>query len=424
MPADHTTSDLSDGVNQRGDNAANSSDVADTFLRWTLLRAIFHRGYVLVSSLYFVIDAHLSAAQLEALALVVGLTLLVSDIPTGVWSDTISRKWPLVIGHVFLAAGMFLTGIVTSFPLLILTQILWGIGWGFSSGADVAWVTDELDQPGRIDRVLTARARWELFGGAVGMILFGLLAWTTSLALATVVSGIAMALVGLFVALTFQEDGFVRVERKRLREFVSVLERGVNLSRRSSQIMLMLAATMVLNGASVVTWLFPKQLINLGFPSDPILWYSALGILSSLLGAAVLHAVEGRIHGEGVARRAYVLASVIGVFGLVLLAGAPEALIGCAGVLLVRGVSLNVTRAVSVIWVNRRVTSDVRTTVHSFLGQAESFGEIVGGVGLALIAQAGGIAITLISSAALIAVAALLIAQSRRAGASMSMDSG
>ncbi len=400
------------------------SDVAATFLRWTLLRAIFHRGYVLVSSLYFVIDGHLSAAELEVLALVVGLTLLVSDIPTGVWSDTISRKWPLVIGHVFLAAGMFMTGIVTSFPLLILAQILWGIGWGFSSGADVAWVTDELDQPNRIDRVLTARARWDLIGGAVGMTLFGMLAWATSLALATVASGIAMALVGLFVTIAFREDGFARVERKRLQEFVAVLERGVSLSRRNSQILLMLAATLVLNGASVVTWLFPKQLINLGFPSDPILWYSALGILSSLLGAVVLRAVEGRIHGAGVARRAYVLTSLIGVFGLVLLAGAPEALIGCVGILLVRGVALNVTRAVSVIWVNRRVTSDVRTTVHSFLGQAESLGEIVGGVGLALVAQAGGIAVTLISSAALFAVAALLIAQSRRTDARLTMVSG
>ncbi len=398
------------------------SAAAANFLRWTLLRAVFHRGYVLVSSLYFVINAHLSASQLEVLALVVGATLLVSDIPTGAWSDTLSRKWPLVIGHIFLAVGMFMTGIVTSFPLLIATQILWGIGWGFSSGADVAWITDELDQPDRIDQVLTARARWELIGGAGGMILFGLLAWATSLAFATVISGGAMGAVGLYVVLAFHEDHFARVERQPLREFSTILKRGVNLSRRNSRIMLMLAATLVLNGASVVTWLFPKQLINLGFPSDPIIWYSALGVLSSLLGVAVLHAVEDHIHGAGVARRAYVAASVAGVFGLLLLAGAPEALIGCVGVLMVRGIALNVTRAVSVIWVNRQVTSDVRATVHSFLGQAESVGEIVGGIALALIAQSGGIAVTLMTSAVLIAIAAVLVAQSRRADARVTVS--
>ncbi len=35
-----------------------------------------------------------------------------------------------------------MTGVVTAFPLLLATQALWGLGWGFSSGADVAWITD------------------------------------------------------------------------------------------------------------------------------------------------------------------------------------------------------------------------------------------------------------------------------------------
>jgi hypothetical protein len=55
---------------------------------------VFHRGYVLVSGLYFVITAHLSAWQLLVLGTVVSVTLLASDIPTGVWSDAVSRKWP------------------------------------------------------------------------------------------------------------------------------------------------------------------------------------------------------------------------------------------------------------------------------------------------------------------------------------------
>src|SRR2546427_4897693 len=134
-------------------------DVATTFLHWTCLRAAFHRGYVLTSTLYFVIDAGLSAFQLLVLGAIVAVTLTVSDIPAGVWSDAFSRKWPLVIGHGFLAAGMMLTGVVTGFGWLLVTQVLWGLGWAFSSGADVAWLTDELGQPGRITRGLTARAR-------------------------------------------------------------------------------------------------------------------------------------------------------------------------------------------------------------------------------------------------------------------------
>jgi MFS transporter, DHA3 family, tetracycline resistance protein len=119
--------------------------VVKTFLRWTYLRAVFHRGYVLTSGLYFVVDAHLSASQIVLLGTVVSATLALADIPTGVWADAIGRKWPLVIGHLFLAAGMVMTGLVTAFPLILVTQVLWGSGWAFLTGADVAWITDELD---------------------------------------------------------------------------------------------------------------------------------------------------------------------------------------------------------------------------------------------------------------------------------------
>src|ERR1700678_3644220 len=138
--------------------------VAATFLRWTCARAVFHGGYVLTSGIYFVVNARLTASQIIGLGTVMAVTLTISDIPAGVWSDTFSRKWPLVVGHGFLAAGMVLTGLVTAYPLILCTQVLWGLGWAFSGGSDVAWLTDELGQPGQIARVLTARARWDLTG--------------------------------------------------------------------------------------------------------------------------------------------------------------------------------------------------------------------------------------------------------------------
>jgi len=55
--------------------------------------------------------------------------MAVAESTAGVWSDAFSRKWPLVIGHAFLAAGMMLTGAVTTFGWLLVTQVLWGLGW-------------------------------------------------------------------------------------------------------------------------------------------------------------------------------------------------------------------------------------------------------------------------------------------------------
>ena len=98
---------------------------------------------------------------------------------------------------------------------------------------------------------------------------------------------------------------------------------------------------------------------------------------------------------------------------LVALAYAPNALVGGAGVLVVGGITFNVTRAVSVIWVNRRVMSDVRATVHSFLSQAETIGETFGGLALAVVARTAGISAALVASGALVAGAGVMVARSR-----------
>jgi hypothetical protein len=96
-----------------------------------------------------------------------------------------------------------------------------------------------------------------------------------------------------------------------------------------------------------------------------------------------------------------------------MLALAPDAIVGGIGLLLASGVAFSVTRAVSVIWVNRLTASDIRATIHSFLSQAETVGEVVGGLGLVVTAQAAGMSAVFISSGALIACVGALIATLR-----------
>jgi MFS family permease len=384
--------------------------VVTIFFRWLFLRGAFNRGYVLTSGLYFVVGAHLSASQIVVLGTVMSATLLLTDIPTGVWADALGRKRPLVIGHLVLGASMVMTGVVTSFPLLVVTQVLWGLGWAFLIGADVAWITDELAQPQRIARVLTAGTSFGLVGGATGMVAFGMLSWATRLSTAMVVSGVGMALLGLFVAAQFTERTFLPRRERRWHASLAVVRLVISLLRRDHEILLVCVATMLLNAASMAAWLFPKQLIHLGFPSDPVLWYTAVGIGSLAAGFIALRLVQARIDGVGVARRMYTFACFIGVLGLLVIASAPGALIGSAGVLLVSGITVNVARTVSVIWVNERTTSEVRATVHSFLDQAEAIGEICGGFTLALIAGAAGLSMTLLISAVLMAFTGTVVA--------------
>ena len=237
-----------------------------------------------------------------------------------------------------------------------------------------------------------------------------------------------MALLGLFVAAQFTERNFLPTREKRWQESFSVLRLAIGLVRRDHEILLVCVATMLLNAASMAESLFPRQLLLLGFPSDPVLWYTAVGICTLAAGSIALHLVQARIDGVGTARRMYTLACFIGVLGLLVIASAPNALIGGTGVLLVSGIMVNVTRTVSMIWVNRRTSSSVRATMHSVLDLAEAIGQIGGGFTLAVIAGAAGMSMTLLTSAALMAFTATMVALSRadRAspGAAMSGKDG
>lgn len=388
---------------------SGNPDTVAAYMRWVWLRALLHRGWWLVTSVYLVIDAGLSPSQLVLIGAAQGAIMLVFEIPAGVLADTISRKWSLVASHTLMGTAMLATGLVTDFVPLVLTQMLWGLSWTFASGADVAWITDELDEPKRISGVLVRSGRADLLGSAVGIIALGGLAVLTERSTAMVVAGASMLLLGLYVVLRFREERFVPAAAKRWTASWSILKRGVLLATRSRTILVISVATFLVNGATEVGRLFQKRLVDIGLPSDPVVWFTALGIITLLVGAIALRIVEDRIEGVRTSQRGYVLACAAGVIGLLVLAGAPEALSASAGILLVSGLATPLTRTLSTIWVNRQTSGDVRATVHSFLAQFEYLGEVLGGVAIAAVARLAGLSPALIAGSALFAITIFLV---------------
>ncbi len=402
------------------DPSQPTRDVAATFLRWSTTRAVFHRGWWLLTSLYLVVEAGLTASELLVYGAVLALTTVVAEVPTGVIADTISRKRSLVIAHIVMGTGMTLMGFVTNFELILVPQVLWALGWTFSSGADIAWVTDELNRPDRISRLLITRARLEQVGAASGLVGFGLLGWWIGLGPAIVIAGVGMLLLGAVVALTFTEHNFTPTHEDRWRTSLAIFRGGLALARRDREILTVLAAWFLVQSAAEVGFLVPKRLVELGLPENPapIVWLTALGLVTLAVGALALRAVEQRIDGVGAARSFYVVACMVGAIGLMVVAAAPEEFTAAAGVLLVEGMAWPVARSVSEVWVNRRATSDVRATVQSMLAQMESFGEITAGIGLAIVAQSVGLPALFSAAAALAALAGLLVLRSHAGRAS------
>jgi MFS family permease len=382
-------------------------------IRWTWMRAVLHNGWWLVTSVYLVVDAGLSPAELVLIGAVQGVFALVCEVPAGVFADTVSRKWSLVVSQVLMGTAMLATGLVDSFPALLATQVLWGISWTFASGSDVAWITDELDDPTRITAVLARAARAQLTGAATGLIALGLLAWATRRDLTIVVAGVAMMSLALYVAVRFTEQNFVPIRTARWSASWTTFRRGLTLVRRSRAILLIFAATFLVNGASDAAGrLTQKQLLDLGLPTDPdpIVWFTGLGVVGLIVGALALRVVARRIDGDH-ARTDYALAAVAGVVSMLLLAFARDPVVGAIAVVLLAGIVNPLTRVIGTIWVNARTTADVRATTHSFLAQLEYLGEIVCGLTIAAIARLTTPPLALAACAALFAATAVLMRQ-------------
>ena len=396
------------------------SSLTTAYLRWAFFRAALARGWWLTTAVYLVVVAELSPTQLVLVAVFQGVTVVVAEVPAGLLADTISRRLALVVAHVVMGAGMTLTGLVTGYPLIVLGQCLWGLGWAISSGADVAWITDELNRPGVIDRVLTAQGRYDLLGSPAGVAAFGALAWATTLATAIVVAGLGMAVLGVLVVARWPESQRPQASAAgRWNATASTLRRGLAIARFDHAVALVLAATLLVNGGAVgFGRLFERQLLGLGLPTSPapIVWFAAIAVVAAALGALSLYWVETRIEDRGVANATYVAASGIAATGMVLFAHAPNTGCAIAASLLVGGMGFPTVRVAATILVNRRTTSDARATVHSLLSQAENLGEILCGLLLAGLAATWSPTITLVGSALLVSAAGITVSRALAAG--------
>ncbi|BCB89584.1 MFS transporter [Phytohabitans suffuscus] len=195
--------------------SGDGSGLAAVFVRWTWCRAVLHRGWWAVTSVHLVVDARLSASELVLIGVGQSFAALVFEVPAGVFADAVSRRWSLVISHPLMGIAMLATGPVSGFVPLLATQMLWGLAWNFASGADVAWISDELNDPPAVAVVLVRADQAQLTGTVAGLVSISGLAWLTEPGTAMVLAGVSMLLLGLYVVARFPERYFQPVHARR-----------------------------------------------------------------------------------------------------------------------------------------------------------------------------------------------------------------
>lgn len=86
----------------------------------------------------------LSPLQLVLVGVVLESMTIIFEIPTGIFADLVSRRLSIILGLSLTGAGFMLESLLPSLTTVLLAQVIWGIGFTFYSGADTAWIVDEI----------------------------------------------------------------------------------------------------------------------------------------------------------------------------------------------------------------------------------------------------------------------------------------
>jgi MFS family permease len=377
-----------------------------------------------VSAVYFVQDVGMNPLELVLVGTFMELAVFVFEVPTGVVADTYSRRLSIVIGYTLMGLGIAFAGAVAEVWAVWAGWTIWGLGYTFTSGAEQAWITDEVGVE-RVGRVFARAHQWGYAGGLVGIGVSVAIA-SYDLSLAVVAGGALAAAFGVFAALTMPETGFRRrPAEERESAFRELRTTAVNGGRfvRAQPILLMIIGIFFFAGASTESFDRLWQALVLeevGLPGlgalDPVVWFGIIGVVSSLLGLLATQVLVRRFERSGQTGLAKILFAVSAAqLGAVLVFALAGSFAFAVAAVWLYYLTRSIASPVEQTWINEQITdSSVRATVISITGQSDAIGQVAGGPALGGIATVFGLRAGLLSGGLLLAPALWLYGRAIR----------
>jgi len=372
-----------------------------------------------VFSIYFIVEGGLGPFRLLILGTVLEGTVLVFEIPTGVVADTVSRRLSVIVGFVLIGIGYMVTGAVASFPWFVTGQALWGLGATFTSGAQEAWITDEVGEDAAAELYVRGAQRWQL-GALLGIpVAVGLGA--IRLGLPFVASGVGFMLLAGFLVWKMPEEHFHRAARGERPSMRRTLGDGMRSVRRS-HVLLLVFAVALLHGAATEGFDRLADLHLLKGTSFPevgrfglVIWFGVIEAVGLALAFAAAEVLKRRadLADRAEVTRVLALIDVLLIAGVVVFGLMTSFYLAIAAFWMV-ALLRQVREPVFTAWLNRGLDPSTRATVNSMAGQMDAIGQVAGGPLIGLAAVAWGVPAAIVIAAFLRAPALALYGRVKR----------
>ena len=397
-------------------------DASQVYLFIEFSASAFFSMMFVSMSLYEATVAGLSPMQLVLVGTALEVSAFVFEIPTGVVADAYSRRLSIIIGYLLMGAGFLVEGLFPAFLPILLAQVIWGLGYTFTSGATQAWITDEIgEEPANklFLRATQVGLTASLFGMGAAALIGG-----SNVALPILVGAIGVILIGVTLIFIMPETGFhptPKEDRNNWQHMGHTFKEGLKVIRSQPRLMNIVGVGLFYGLYSEgFDRLWVKHILDTFevpaiFGHNDVAFFAALRVAGSLLTILAMRFVEKRVDtGSPLA----IGRSMLAVTGLI-----SAALIGFAvspwlaltlGLYLVIDVLRSVAGPLQSAWVNQKLPSSVRATIHSMFSQVDAVGQVAGGPVVAVIARFASVIAALSTSGLLLTPALFLVRRANR----------
>jgi MFS family permease len=323
-----------------------------------LINVLGHTQFHVVIFTLFVLSKGFSTRDFFLVESAYAVALLVAEVPTGVVSDRLSRKWSLVAASVIGLAAMPFVILSASFPAVMGAMAVAGVAGALASGTDVALLYDSLvalGRDGEFKHILGRMALYRSLAMALSGIVGGLLSrWDMAYAWW---ASFGVAVLSLPIRVTLREPPF----RDAMRDepYWRHLGQTLRFSFSGSAGYFVLYAAVIWLFFRLGFWLWQPFLDLIALPVAAFgLVYAAQNVVYGFASSQA-HRLEGRL---GMRWSLLAIPLVLAaVFTIQALSAHPAA----AAIVVVHAAASGLFSVLLEVYINERVPSDRRATVLS-----------------------------------------------------------
>ena len=208
----------------------------------------------------------------------------------------------IIIGYFLMGVGFLVEGLFPAFLPIVLAQIIWGLGYTFTSGATQAWISDEIgEEPA--NKLLLRANRVSLYASLLGMGL-AILIGSQYVGLPILVGGVGVILIGFALMVIMPETGFhptPKEDRNNWQHMGHTFKEGIKAVRARPRLMTILGIGLLYGLYSEgFDRLWVKHIIDtfdvpIIFGQTEVAFFGLLRAGSMILAILATHFVEKRV---------------------------------------------------------------------------------------------------------------------------------